>query len=77
MRKAINPGTAFSDEIIELLDNDKPHGFIVNVHPEQTYFPKITSQILADGSMQSNPLHLMTPELDAGVSQAVFKYLSV
>jgi acetolactate synthase-1/2/3 large subunit len=73
----INPGTAFSDEIIELLDNDKPHGFIVNVHPEQTYFPKITSQILADGSMQSNPLHLMTPELDAGVSQAVFKYLSV
>lgn len=73
----INPGKAFSDEIIELLDNEKPHGFIVNVHPEQTYFPKITSRILADGSMQSNPLHLMTPELDESVSQAVFKYLSV
>ena len=73
----INPGAAFSDEVIELLNNDKPHGFIVKIHPEQTYFPKITSKILPDGSMQSNPLHIMTPELDESVSRAVFKYIAV
>jgi acetolactate synthase-1/2/3 large subunit len=38
--------------------------FIVNIDPAQTYFPKISSKITDNGSMISNPLDRMTPEID-------------
>lgn len=41
-----------------------PHAFIVPVDPEQTYFPKISSRITATGSMESNPIDRMSPEVD-------------
>ncbi len=41
-----------------------PRGFIVPVDPEQTYFPKISSRITASGSMESNPIDRMSPEVD-------------
>jgi acetolactate synthase-1/2/3 large subunit len=44
-------------------NSDKPVIFIVPVHPEQTYFPKISSQVTPSGGMMSAPLHLMTPEI--------------
>jgi acetolactate synthase-1/2/3 large subunit len=66
----------FEDNLlIERLENDRPEIFIVPVHPEQTYFPKITSKVLPDGTMVSNPLHLMTPQLSDSLSSKVFRYL--
>ena len=41
-----------------------PAAFIVPIDPEQTYFPKISSRITASGSMESNPIDRMTPEID-------------
>ncbi len=38
--------------------------FIVPIDPEQTYFPKISSRITESGSMESNPIDRMTPEID-------------
>jgi acetolactate synthase I/II/III large subunit len=38
--------------------------FLVKIDPEQTYFPKITSFIDKKKGMISNPIHLMTPEID-------------
>jgi acetolactate synthase-1/2/3 large subunit len=55
--------------------NDLPRAFIVPIHPEQSYFPKITSRVLTNGSMESNPLHMMTPPLDGATSDRVMKYL--
>jgi acetolactate synthase-1/2/3 large subunit len=52
-----------------------PAGFLVSIDPEQTYYPKITSRVTASGSMESNPLHLMTPELDGSVAEAVLRFL--
>ncbi|MGQ0804470.1 MAG: thiamine pyrophosphate-binding protein [Actinomycetota bacterium] len=52
-----------------------PHGFIVAIDPEQTYFPKITSRITETGSMESNPLHIMAPDLPDDVAGEVFRYL--
>jgi acetolactate synthase-1/2/3 large subunit len=49
--------------------------FIVPVDPEQTYFPKITSRITESGSMESNPLHQMTPDLSDAQYLKVSKYL--
>ena len=51
------------------------HAFIVRIDPEQTYFPKITSHVTESGSMESNPIHLMHPELDTETEKMVFKYL--
>ncbi len=41
-----------------------PAAFIVTIDPEQTYFPKISSRITESGSMESNPIDRMTPEID-------------
>lgn len=38
--------------------------FIVDIDPEQTYFPKIASRVTATGSMVSNPIDLMSPDVD-------------
>jgi len=68
---------AFSNEVLAMLNDDFPAAFIVPIDPEQTYFPKIASKVMPDGMMQSNPLHLMSPELSQEVARRVFKYLKV
>lgn len=55
--------------------DDRIAAFLVPIHPEQTYFPKITSRILDNGMMESNPLHEMTPDLDVVQKSQVIKYL--
>lgn len=59
----------------ELFDAPGPACFVVPVDPEQTYFPKITSRVTASGSMESNPLHQMSPEIPADLATRVFQYL--
>ena len=60
---------------LELWRSTGPALFLVPIHPEQTYYPKITSQISASGGMESNPLHLMTPALKPEIQQYVMRYL--
>jgi acetolactate synthase-1/2/3 large subunit len=55
--------------------DDRIAAFLVPIHPEQTYFPKITSKLLDNGTMESNPLHEMTPDLDAVQKSTLIKYL--
>lgn len=40
-----------------------PFAFMVPIDPSQTFFPKISSRVRADGGMESNPLHRMSPDL--------------
>ncbi|RZI60303.1 MAG: thiamine pyrophosphate-binding protein [Zymomonas sp.] len=58
-------------EFIAKLSAPGPHGFIVPVDPEQTYFPKISSRITASGSMESNPIDRMSPEIDYLTEQPI------
>ena len=60
---------------LRLLEAAGPAAFIVNVHPDQSFLPKITSRISSDGKMKSNPIHLMDPQLDAAIAQRVFRFL--
>lgn len=53
----------FPQSVIDELNDKYPRAFLIPIHPEQTYFPKITSNLMADGTMVSRPLHLMTPDL--------------
>ena len=64
-----------SAEFVELWNSPGPAAFIVPIDPEQTYFPKISSRVRADGGMESNPLHLMSPDLPDDVAAKVFTYL--
>jgi acetolactate synthase-1/2/3 large subunit len=65
----------FSDDFLKLIRDDKPRAFLVPIHPEQSYFPKITSTILPSGAMASNPLHLMTPDLSSEQIERFLPYL--
>jgi acetolactate synthase-1/2/3 large subunit len=47
----------------------------VPIDPEQTYYPKISSRTLPNGSMRSNPLHIMEPGLPQDLKELVFRYL--
>ena len=69
------PGQLSSNEFEQKFNDDEAIAFIVKINPEQTYFPRITSRITDSGSMESNPLHLMAPDLSPEISKKVFKYV--
>ena len=62
-------------QALDLLKKRGPAAFIVKVHPDQSFLPKVTSKIFSDGKMKSNPIHLMQPELPSELASQVFKYL--
>nr|MDQ6926344.1 thiamine pyrophosphate-dependent enzyme [Candidatus Eremiobacteraeota bacterium] len=71
----LEPDWADGAEFQRLFDAPGPAAFVVPTDPEQTYFPKITSRVTAGGSMESAPLHLMTPDLPDDVAARVMPYL--
>jgi acetolactate synthase-1/2/3 large subunit len=69
------PGFETDESFLKAFDAPGPAAFLVHIDPEQTYFPKISSRVTESGSMESNPLHLMTPPLDDETAKEVFRYL--
>jgi len=63
------------DEIRKILLSKGPQGFIVELDPEQLFFPKVTSRVLDSGAMKTNPIHLMSPELSEIESKKYLKYV--
>ena len=72
---ALKPGESLERQMNNMWSDTTPAAFLVPIHPEQTYFPKISSRVLENGAMESNPLHCMTPELDMSTKMDVIKYL--
>jgi acetolactate synthase-1/2/3 large subunit len=66
-----------SEAIVQKINAPGPLLIQVAVDPKQTFYPKISSRIIDSGSMESNPLHLMTPELPRTLADKVFKYLKM
>jgi acetolactate synthase-1/2/3 large subunit len=64
-----------NEKALRMLSSVGPAAFVVDIHPDQSYLPKVTSKIFSDGNMRSNPIHLMDPQLDEETSNLVFKYL--
>ena len=60
----------------EILERTEPEFIELKIDPDQTYYPKITSRILASGAMASNPLHFMTPDLTPSEVEQYLPYLS-
>jgi acetolactate synthase-1/2/3 large subunit len=71
----LSEGWTENAEFLVLWNAPGPAAFIVPVDPEQTYFPKISSRVRADGGMESNPLHMMSPDLEPVVAERVTRYL--
>jgi acetolactate synthase-1/2/3 large subunit len=71
----LKPGYEIDPEFLNAFNSAGPCAFIVSVDPEQTYFPKISSRVTESGAMESNPLHLMTPELSEEQSNRYLRYL--
>jgi acetolactate synthase-1/2/3 large subunit len=69
-------GFESTSEFQQLFEQPGVAAFIVSVDPEQTYFPKITSRILETGAIVSNPLHLMTPDLEIEKMNSVGKFFT-
>jgi acetolactate synthase I/II/III large subunit len=71
----INVGYESNKAFLASFNNVGLAAFIVSIDPNQTYFPKITSRVTENGLMESNPLHLMTPELNEEQFSTFAKYL--
>jgi acetolactate synthase-1/2/3 large subunit len=71
----VDSNTLESQDMLEMFESQGAHIFVVRVDPNQTYFPKISSRVSDSGSMESNPLHLMTPELEPSVSRRLLRFL--
>lgn len=71
----VNSSNQFSLEFQEALNTNGPFAFIIELDPDQLYFPKLTSRVMPDGRMESNPLHLMTPPLATDISSKILKWL--
>jgi acetolactate synthase-1/2/3 large subunit len=72
---SLAPGWSQAQEFLQLWHSKVPAVFLVPIHPEQTYFPKISSRISANGGMESNPLHLMTPDLPPDLAKDLLSHL--
>ena len=66
-----------NNKALDLLNAPGPAAFIVKIHEDQPFLPKVTSILSPDGSMKSNPIHMMNPPLDSDLQSKLFKYISV
>jgi acetolactate synthase-1/2/3 large subunit len=64
-----------SAEVSELFSEPGPAAILVDIHQDQPFYPKVTSKIFADGSMKSNPIHLMDPQLSSEQAEKIFEFL--
>lgn len=71
----IGKGFEAQDEFTALFNAKGPAAFLVSIDPEQTYFPKIMSRVTEIGTMESNPLHQMSPDLPEQLQHNVTQYL--
>jgi acetolactate synthase-1/2/3 large subunit len=71
----LNMDKNMCSQLANFLHSPGAGALLVPIHRDQTYYPKIGSRVIANGSMQSNPLHLMTPDLNSDIYKRVFRFL--
>lgn len=70
------PAKGFDDpEFGQAMEAPGPFLVVVPIDPEQTYWPKITSRVTESGSMASNPLYMMSPDLPKELLSRIGRYL--
>jgi len=74
--KMLDDTSNWERDLISTLESPNPEFVEIKIDPEQTYFPKISSRILDNGTMVSNPLHLMSPDLSDDQIRIFLPYLA-
>ena len=64
-----------NSQINDALSTIGPVLIEVPIDPLQTYWPKIISRVTESGSMESNPLYRMSPDLPDEIWTKVSRYL--
>lgn len=75
--KKLNVNDNLRAQLYDFVRISGPAVLLVPIHPEQTYFPKISSAIQENGTMKSNPIHLMHPPIDDSLRLKLFKFLEI
>ena len=71
----LGPGFEHDPAFLAAFSAPGAHAFLVHVDPTQTYFPKIASRVAEGGGMESNPLHVMSPDLAPDIARRVLDHL--
>lgn len=71
----LNKSNLNFDLVREIMKAEGPHGFIVDLDPEQLFYPKVTSRVLESGAMKTNPIHLMSPALNEELAATFLRFL--
>ena len=71
----LTPNFEKNKKFIASFNSNGPNVYIVPIDPLQTYFPKISSRVTKTGSMESNPIHNMTPEITKEEIEKFLKYI--
>ncbi len=71
----LNKNFLTNKKFLKAFNSFGPNIFILPIDPLQTYFPKITSRITKEGSMESNPIHNMSPEISKDQKIKFLKYI--
>lgn len=66
---------ASQEQLANLLESPEPEAWVVKVDPELPNWPAISSRILPDGKMASNPLYNMLPASAPEIFAQVTRYL--
>jgi acetolactate synthase-1/2/3 large subunit len=72
---SVTSDSAFTEEFLYMFNHQGFVMFIVNIDPEQTYWPRLMSAVDSDGNVVSNPLHQMNPPLSDAESLKYIKYI--
>ncbi len=65
----------FADKVFQkFIAKNGTYAVIVNLDPEQTFFPKISSKVSSNGGMVSSPLHEIGPPLSPELQEICMKY---
>lgn len=75
VHRVLTPEYMASEEFESEMHDHVCRVYIVPIHPEQTYYPKISSSLADNGQMISDPIHKMTPQLTESIGKRVFRYI--
>jgi acetolactate synthase I/II/III large subunit len=73
----LDEGWTTDERFLSTFDSPDPVAYVVPIDQEQSYWPKITSRVTETGSMESNPLHRMSPDLEPELEARVLGYARV
>ncbi len=71
----LNKNFSTNKNFLKAFNSIGPNIFILPIDPLQTYFPKISSRVTKEGSMESNPIHNMSPEITEAQKFDFLKYI--